>query len=261
MIGRLRLVDAVVIAAVAVLGLKLIALVAGPKPEVAPAPGADGLPAFGRAIAYARTNYLPPDVTTTGSVPAKKEEKAEAPPPEPPKPKPPGFEPAPPSVSPSERALLERLGERRDELQQRSSDLEMRERLIENAEKKLEGRINELKTMEGKATEDATKRGETEAAGLKNLVIMYEAMKPKDAARVFDRLSLEVLVPVVMQMKPAKMADVLAVMAPEAAEKLTVALALRARGAKAADPKPPAAGAQSGNELPSIDQPSQGSQP
>lgn len=255
MIGRLRLIDAVVIAAVAVLGLKVIALIAGPKPaeHAAAAAGPDGLPSFGRAIAYARTNYLPPDVTETGSAAAKKEEKPE-PPPEPPKPKPPGFEPAPPPPSPAERALLERLGERRDELQQRSSDLEMRERLIENAEKKLEGRINELKTIEGKSGEEA-KRGDTDAAALKNLVVMYEAMKPKDAARVFDRLTLDVLVPVVIQMKPAKMADVLSAMSPQAAEKLTVALAMRARGKAAPEASAAPAGPTSPNELQSIDQP------
>src|SRR6185436_12393810 len=113
--------------------------------------------------------------------------------------------------SPSERALLERLGERRDELQQRSREIDMRERLLENAERKLEGRIGDLKAMEEKADAAATKRGDTEMGAIRNLVTMYETMKPKDAARVFDRLSHDVLVPVVLQMKPAKMAEVLAV--------------------------------------------------
>jgi flagellar motility protein MotE (MotC chaperone) len=84
---------------------------------------------------------------------------------------------------------------------------------------------------------------------------MYEAMKPKEAARVFDRLSHDVLVPVVVQMNPRKMAEVLAVMSPEAAEKLTIALAARARGRNdvAATTKPGAA--LPPNELPAIDQP------
>ena len=58
---------------------------------------------------------------------------------------------------------------------------------------------------------------------------MYEAMKPKDAARVFDRLGLDVLVPVVQQMNPRKMSEVLAAMSPDRAEKLTVALATATR--------------------------------
>ena len=77
-------------------------------------------------------------------------------------------------------------------------------------------------------------------------------MKPKDAARVFDRLGLDVLVPIVVVMNPRKMAEVLAVMGSEPAEKLTVALANRARGVE-----PPQAQAVSAglppNELPAID--------
>jgi flagellar motility protein MotE (MotC chaperone) len=82
---------------------------------------------------------------------------------------------------------------------------------------------------------------------------MYEAMKPKDAARVFDRLGHDVLVPVVMQMNPRKMSEVLAVMSPEAAEKLTVALATRSRAAAA--PAATAAAVLPSTELPAIEPP------
>jgi flagellar motility protein MotE (MotC chaperone) len=57
---------------------------------------------------------------------------------------------------------------------------------------------------------------------------MYETMKPKDAARIFDRLDLKILVEVSTQMNPRKMSEVLAQMTPEAAERLTVELANRA---------------------------------
>ena len=81
---------------------------------------------------------------------------------------------------------------------------------------------------------------------------MYEAMKPKDAARVFDRLGLDVLVPVVQQMNPRKMSEVLAAMAPERAEKLTVALATMAR-APSVERRPMVdTAALPGNELPAI---------
>jgi flagellar motility protein MotE (MotC chaperone) len=212
------------------------------------------LPNFARVLAHARTNYVPNDVAVTGAVGDKEEKKdagTAAPDASPPTA---GEPPAQPS-SPSQRALLERLGERREELQQRAREIEMRERLLENAEKKLEGRINELKGLEDKAEAAATKRGDTEAGALRNLVTMYEAMKPKDAAKVFDRLPHEVLVPVVLQMKPAKMAEVLAVMSAEAAEKLTVALATRAKSLSA---EPRAASAGAGlppNELPAIEPP------
>lgn len=257
---RLRLVDVVALAALAVLGLKLAAFLKAPRLE--PSAGVAGvarpedkLPAFGRVIANARTNYVPPDVAMTGATDPKPE--PAAPPNTGPDDKPAAASAAPlsrasPAASPSERALLERLGERRDELQQRNRDVDLRERLLENAEKKLEARINELKALEAKA-EAASQAAAPESAALKNLVLMYETMKPKDAARVFDRLSHDVLVPVVLQMNPKKMAEVLAVMAPESAEKLTVALAGRARLAAAPPPGPTASPMLPSTELPAIE--------
>jgi flagellar motility protein MotE (MotC chaperone) len=216
----------------------------------AASPSTSELPPFARVLAHARTNYEPPDVGITGAVNEENKDPATA---AVPAAKPVAAEPGP-AGSPSERALLERLGERRDELQQRTREIDMRERLLENAEKKLEGRMNELKAIEEQSDAAATKRGNNEAGALRNLVTMYEAMKPKDAARVFDRLSHDVLVPVVLQMKPAKMAEVLAAMSPEAAEKLTVALANRAKGFSADNRSAGATGLPAG-ELPSIDTP------
>ena len=260
MIGGLRLIDGVIVAAVALLGLKALGFFSPPR-RADPAPVASvanavekpgELPKFARVLAHARSNYVAPDVAITGAVGDEEKKDAGAATPDPSAPKAVG--PVSQS-SPSERAILERLGERREELQQRAREIEMRARLLENAERKLEGRINELKGMEEKAEAAATKRGDTEAGALRNLVTMYEAMKPKDAAKVFDRLQHEVLVPVVLQMKPAKMAEVLAVMSPEAAEKLTIALATRAKSLSAEARNAPAATGLPPNELPSIDQP------
>ena len=57
---------------------------------------------------------------------------------------------------------------------------------------------------------------------------MYENMKAKDAARIFDRLEMRILVEVASQINPRRMADILGQMSPEAAERLTVELANRA---------------------------------
>jgi flagellar motility protein MotE (MotC chaperone) len=262
---RLRLVDAVAAAALAVLAMKAISFLAPDAPKStgsgqAGVVAGEQLPSFFRAVANARSNYAAPDVTMTGAVPAKAPEakkdpeKKDAAPAEA-SPKPAAFEVAPQQPSAAERALLERLGERREEIQQKGRDLEMRERLLENAERRLESRLNELRSLEEKAGE-AAKRGDSEEAARKNLVTMYEIMKPKEAARVFDRLSHDVLVPVVTQMNPRKMAEILAAMSPEAAEKLTVALATRHRNAP--DPRAPAvAGILPANELPAIEPPGQ----
>jgi flagellar motility protein MotE (MotC chaperone) len=57
---------------------------------------------------------------------------------------------------------------------------------------------------------------------------MYEGMKPKDAAKVFDQLEMSVLFDIASQIAPRKMSDILGLMAPEAAERLTVEMARRA---------------------------------
>ena len=63
---------------------------------------------------------------------------------------------------------------------------------------------------------------------------MYEGMKPKDAAKVFDRLEMSVLFEIASQIAPRKMSDILGLMQPEAAERLTVEMARRAGTDKAA---------------------------
>jgi flagellar motility protein MotE (MotC chaperone) len=145
-------------------------------------------------------------------------------------------------VSPAERALLERLGQRREQLDERQRELETRENLLKAADRKLESRINELKDLEGKPGGSAggveATAEQQQAQGLKNLVTMYETMKPKEAARVFDKLELSVLVPVVNAMNPRKMAEVLAAMSPEAASKLTVELATKGQRQQAQAPRP-----------------------
>ena len=71
---------------------------------------------------------------------------------------------------------------------------------------------------------------------------MYENMKAKDAAKIFDRLDLRILVEVANAMNPRRMSDILGLMTPEAAERLTVELANRSgaieQGAAAAPELP-----------------------
>lgn len=135
--------------------------------------------------------------------------------------------------SPSERALLGRLQDRRETLDNRNKELDMRESLIKAAEKRLEAKVGELKDIETRIKTATDARDKEEKDRLKGLVAMYENMKPKDAARIFDRLDLKVLVDLSTAMKPITMSAVLAQMSPEAAERLTVELASRANGPKA----------------------------
>jgi flagellar motility protein MotE (MotC chaperone) len=173
----------------------------------------------------------------TGSVAAKKEEpKPAVSAPETAKP-PDGTvlfpDPAQP-ISASERALLERLQARRQELEARAREIDIRENLLKSAEKRIEGRVEELKGVEARIATKTEQKNEAEVARFKGLITMYEGMKPKDAAKVFDRLEMPVLIEIASQIAPRKMSDILGLMSPEAAERLTVELARRAGTDKSA---------------------------
>jgi flagellar motility protein MotE (MotC chaperone) len=127
-----------------------------------------------------------------------------------------------------ERAILERLSDRRQQLDARGEELEMRENLLKVAEKRVEAKVAELKELEARVKSSLDQRDKNEVKRFNGIVAMYEGMKPKDAARIFDRLDLNILVEVSTQMKPATMSAILGQMTPEAAERLTVELAHRA---------------------------------
>jgi flagellar motility protein MotE (MotC chaperone) len=149
--------------------------------------------------------------------------------------------------SSSETQLLQRLQERREEIEKRAREVDTREQLLAATERRIEQRLDELKALEARIQANERQRDEADKARVKALVTMYEAMRAKDAARVFDRLDMPVLIEIVREMNPRKMADVLAAMNPEAAEKLTIELARR-QANPAANPAPAAPG-----ELPRIE--------
>lgn len=151
------------------------------------------------------------------------------------------------TLSPSERAVLERLQERRQELDQLARELDIREGLLRAAEKRIEARVNELKDVEARINATMAAKDEAEIARFKSIVVMYENMKPKEAARIFDRLDMRVLLEVASQINPRKMSDIMAQMSSEAAERLTVELATRSSQPHPGD-KPPLA-----SDLPKID--------
>lgn len=108
------------------------------------------------------------------------------------------------------------------------SDLEMRERLLEAAEKRVDGKIAELRALEARLKELTGLQEEQANRQFASLVKVYETMKPRDAARIFEKLDLNVQLAVAHRMKEARMAAILAEMNADAAKSLTMALAERA---------------------------------
>lgn len=123
--------------------------------------------------------------------------------------------------------ILQKLGERRKQLEERERQLQMREDLLQASEGRISKRVDELKSLEDSIGGAAKAREDKKVQELADLVKMYEAMKAKDAARVFDKLDIDLLGDIARQMNPKKLADVVAKMSAEQAEKLTVELANR----------------------------------
>jgi len=141
--------------------------------------------------------------------------------------RPPEQPPAPPEIDPAEKALLQRLQERRAELEGRLRDVEAREQLLKAAEARVEDRLRELQSLEAKLSGPAKVDEEAAKAQISGLITMYENMRAKDAARIMSKLDLKVLVAMVQRMNPRKMADILAAMDSEPAGRLTAEIAAR----------------------------------
>jgi len=125
----------------------------------------------------------------------------------------------------TEQALLERLSDRRTDLNSYEQELAMRASLVEAAEKRLEERQQTLQQIEGQIASLVEQRKQMEEGQFAGIVAMYETMKPKDAANIFNALDIEVLLRVAKMMSPRKMAPILAEMSTARAQELTVRLA------------------------------------
>lgn len=123
--------------------------------------------------------------------------------------------------------LLQRLGERRTEIDRRAAALEQRGALLEAAETRIDEKIIELESLKVTLESLLIQHDEQEERQLLSLVKIYESMKPKDAARIFEELDMVVLLEVIERMKERKTAPILAQMNPRRAKTITIELAQR----------------------------------
>jgi flagellar motility protein MotE (MotC chaperone) len=131
--------------------------------------------------------------------------------------------------------VLSSLAKRRAALDAREAEINARADLLAAAESRVDGKITTLQQLQDKITTLLGQRDSEQEKQIATLVKTYSAMKPKDAARIFDNLSDDVLIPVAQAMKPDILAPILAAMTADAAQKLTLKLANRL---KLPDPAP-----------------------
>ena len=133
----------------------------------------------------------------------------------------------PSTFSPAEIALLENLARRRDEIERRARGLDVREDLLEATEQRIDEKIETLQALETRIEKFVERHDAAETEQMRRLVKVYESMKPKDAARIFEEIDMEVLLEVAGGMKENKIAAIMANMTPRRAQELTIELADR----------------------------------
>lgn len=121
--------------------------------------------------------------------------------------------------------LFDEMAQRRKELDMREQKLQTREALLQAAEQELDRKFQELSQLRKEIEALLVTQSDEEQARVASLVKIYEGMKPKDAARIFDTLDLDILVSVVSSMSERKLSPILAAMNPERARTITIMLA------------------------------------
>jgi flagellar motility protein MotE (MotC chaperone) len=130
-------------------------------------------------------------------------------------------------LSPAELRVLQSLGQRRGQLDQREQDIDVQLQLLGAAEAKLDAKMKALTGMKGEiqgllGQADAQKEAEAQ-----RMVLVYSAMKPKDAAARMSVLDDSVRLPIAAKMKERTLSMILANMSPNDAKILTERLANR----------------------------------
>jgi flagellar motility protein MotE (MotC chaperone) len=135
--------------------------------------------------------------------------------------------------------LLLELRQRRQELERRDATIATRESVLTAAEQKIDARVEELRRLQAQLSGLDAARQQREDANWQSLVKLYETMKPRDAAAIFNDLGMSVLLPLIAHMKETKAAPILAAMSPDKARDVTSQLA-KSKGRLDSAPETPA---------------------
>jgi flagellar motility protein MotE (MotC chaperone) len=129
------------------------------------------------------------------------------------------------SMTPAEMDLLQNLQKRREELDQRDAAIQQREATLKVAEGRVDQKLAELTELKAGIEKLLELQKQKQNDEVMSLVKIYSAMKPADAARIFNTLEMPVLLSVVSHMKEQKSASIIAAMQPDRARDLTSRLA------------------------------------
>lgn len=127
----------------------------------------------------------------------------------------------------TEMSLIADLRAQREALDERERRVDLREQLLASTEQRIDKKLEELRMIQTRIESLVVQHEEQENDQIRNIVKVYEAMRPKDAGPIFQRLDLEIQAEVAVRMREANMAAMMAEMNPESAKILTSHLARR----------------------------------
>ena len=130
-------------------------------------------------------------------------------------------DPFAPQFSDEELNVLQSLSQRREQLDQRDRDLDQREKLLQAAEKKVEQKVAELNALKTQMEQLLGKQQQADNESTKQLVKIYETMKPKDAANIFNEMQPDILLRIIGTMSERRSAPILAAMDPAKARDIS----------------------------------------
>lgn len=120
--------------------------------------------------------------------------------------------------------LLQQLAVRRETLENREKQIEVQNSLLVAAETRIDKKVDELRRLQTTIEKLIKTYDDQQDLKMQSLVKVYEAMKPKDAAQIFEQLDMDTLLSVAERMKERKLAPVMAQMDPAKAKEVTVEL-------------------------------------
>jgi flagellar motility protein MotE (MotC chaperone) len=125
----------------------------------------------------------------------------------------------------SEKQLLQQLRQRRKEIESYKDKLPAEKMALESIKQYIDNRLNMLENVQNQLRPQLDNNNQNDDKKIQKLVKVYENMKPKEAAKIFNDLQIGVLVELALNMKESRLAAILSEMTPEKARELTSILA------------------------------------
>lgn len=117
--------------------------------------------------------------------------------------------------------LLAAVAEQKDELTMRGRRLADAEAVLAATEARVGAQVSRLSEIKSEIESLMTQRSALQQEDIRRMVAIYEAMKPKDAARIFNDLETGIVVDVLDRMPERRSAPILAELVDEKAREVT----------------------------------------